>query len=424
MEVRPGYKRTEVGVIPEDWEVKTIDDLFAFLSTSSCSRSDLNENGEVFYIHYGDIHTKWDYRLDFDLDSVPLIMKEKVKNATLLADGDLVLVDASEDEEGSGKGVEVVNLKGRSAVAGLHTIALRCKSNELADGFKAYIQSMSVVRNQIRRLITGLKVFGISKTNLASVIIVFPPLPEQRAIAAVLSDVDALIAALDRLIAKKCAIKQGAMQQLLTGKTRLPGFSGAWEVKRLGDVCKITTGSKDVNEGNPNGEFPFFTCSRSITYSDTYSFDTEAILIAGNGDVGTRHYYRGKFEAYQRTYVLDKFQVNVGYIDQYLEKNLIPSLVVDKIGTSIPYIKLGNLQDFEVAFPVDKREIKAIATVLSDMDAEIVRSVRAATDIAGPVEYLAASVLRGERVTRYQPARSEAGLSVHSAGHKRHHGVG
>ena len=64
--------------------------------------------------------------------------------------------------------------------------------------------------------------------------------------------------------------------------------------------------------------------------------------------------------------------MNVGYIDQYLEKNLIPSLVVDKIGTSIPYIKLGNLQDFEVAFPVDKREIKAIATVLSDMDAEIV----------------------------------------------------
>lgn len=82
---------------------------------------------------------------------------------------------------------------------------------------------------------------------------------EQSAIAAALGDVDALLGGLDRLIAKKRDLKQAAMQQLLTGQTRLPGFNGEWEVKRLGEICQITTGRKDVNEGNTNGQYPFFT---------------------------------------------------------------------------------------------------------------------------------------------------------------------
>jgi len=218
---KAGTKRTEVGVIPEDWDVRRIEELFDFLSNSSCSRSDLTEDGEVFYIHYGDIHTKWDYMLDFSSVAVPRIKAEKVHNATPLRDGDLVLVDASEDEEGAGKGVEIMGLQGRWAVAGLHTIALRPKRNDLADGFKAYIQAMPGVKRQIRQLITGLKVFGISKTNLASVLIPLPPLPEQRAIAQVLSDMDAEIEALERKRAKAQAIKQGMMQELLTGRIRL-----------------------------------------------------------------------------------------------------------------------------------------------------------------------------------------------------------
>lgn len=81
-----------------------------------------------------------------------------------------------------------------------------------------------------------------------------------------------------------------------------------WQTKRLGDLCDIKTGKKDVNEGNPDGKYPFFTCAREHTYSDEYSFDTEALLVAGNGDVGHVSYYKGKFEAYQRTYVLSGFK--------------------------------------------------------------------------------------------------------------------
>lgn len=216
-----GYRQTEVGEIPEDWEARRIGELFDFLSTSSCSRGDLDETGDVYYIHYGDIHTKWNYKLDFDQEAVPQIRAEKVRNADLLRDGDLILVDASEDEEGAGKGIEIINLNQRRAVSGLHTIALRPKGNDLANGFKAYIQAMQPVKLQIRRLVTGLKVFGISKTSLESVAVPLPSLPEQHAIAEVLSDMDAALAALERQRAKVQALKQGMMAELLTGRVRL-----------------------------------------------------------------------------------------------------------------------------------------------------------------------------------------------------------
>ena len=194
---------------------------------------------------------------------------------------------------------------------------------------------------------------------------------EQEAIAEALGDADALIESLEQLIAKKRQIKQGAMQELLTGNKRLPGFSGQWAVKRLGEICRITTGKKDVNEGNPDGQYPFFTCSRSHTYSDSYSFDTEAILIAGNGDVGNLHYFNGKFEAYQRTYILSDFSANVDYLWQQLNAYLAESLGLGKIGSSIPYIRKENIIGFSFHSPQDETEQTAIATILSDMDAEI-----------------------------------------------------
>ena len=84
-------------------------------------------------------------------------------------------------------------------------------------------------------------------------------------------------------------------------------MKNGWRTRNLGELCRIRTGKKDVNQGNPAGKFPFFTCAAEHTFSDSYSFDTEALLIAGNGDVGNVSYYKGKFEAYQRTYVLSDF---------------------------------------------------------------------------------------------------------------------
>jgi len=134
---------------------------------------------------------------------------------------------------------------------------------------------------------------------------------------------------------------------------QIENLTSSYEIDQLKNLCQIKTGKKDVNQGNPNGEFPFFTCAQEHTYSDVYSFDTEAILIAGNGDVGNTKYYKGKFEAYQRTYVLSEFSnlVLPKYLYFILNSKLKTELNKLKQGSTMPYIKVGFLNNFQVPLP-------------------------------------------------------------------------
>jgi type I restriction enzyme M protein len=125
-----------------------------------------------------------------------------------------------------------------------------------------------------------------------------------------------------------------------------------YEVVNLKDITQIKTGKKDVNQGNPQGKYPFFTCAKEHTYSDSFSFDTEAILIAGNGDVGSVQYFNGQFEAYQRTYVLSNFNnVLPKYLYYVLKMVLKETVSKQKLGNTMPYIKLGMLETFEIPLP-------------------------------------------------------------------------
>ncbi len=134
---------------------------------------------------------------------------------------------------------------------------------------------------------------------------------------------------------------------------QIENLTSSYEIDQLKNLCQIKTGKKDVNQGNPNGEFPFFTCAQEHTYSDVYSFDTEAILIAGNGDVGNTKYYKGKFEAYQRTYVLSEFSnlVLPKYLYLILNSKLKTELSKLKQGSTMPYIKVGFLNNFQIPLP-------------------------------------------------------------------------
>lgn len=130
-------------------------------------------------------------------------------------------------------------------------------------------------------------------------------------------------------------------------------FSNAqWPMVKLGSLCKIETGKRDANHGNPNGEYHFFTCAKEHSYIDNFSFDTEALLIAGNGDVGAIKYFKGKFDAYQRTYVLSDFKdVSAKYLYHVLSLNLKKDLDLIKQGNTMPYIKMGMLSDYLVPIP-------------------------------------------------------------------------
>ena len=245
MEVKPGYKQTEVGVIPGEWVVKTFTEMFNFSGGYSASRDQLSSEGHC-YLHYGDIHgatkTTVDVRADFQDIPKLNIPLNRVASKSLLNDGDVVFVDASEDDEGTSKHIVVVNKDKQPFISGLHTIVAKSTTDELAHEYRRYCFQTAAIRHQFLFYAVGTKVSGISKTNIAKLKMPVPKVPEQRAIATALSDVDGLLGGLDRLIAKKRDLKQAAMQQLLTGQTRLPGFHGEWEVKRLGEICEIAMG--------------------------------------------------------------------------------------------------------------------------------------------------------------------------------------
>ena len=215
-----GYQQTEVGRIPEDWEVRTYGEMFEIRSTATYSRAMLSKNGPVGYVHYGDIHTKWSHFLDLDKVELPKIQEDQLRAYSLIQEGDLIMADASEDYEGIGASDEVINLRNKRAISGLHTVLLREKV-PFAPGFKGYLHCNKVIKAQMDRLATGLKVYGLSRTNLLSIKIPLPTFEEQRQIAEILQSMDAEILQLEAQLAKYRQLKQGMMQELLTGKTRL-----------------------------------------------------------------------------------------------------------------------------------------------------------------------------------------------------------
>lgn len=213
---------------------------------------------------------------------------------------------------------------------------------------------------------------NLSLSDISLLNFFLPPLPEQEKIADILGTWDEAIEKLSNLIEQKKLLKKGLMQKLLTGKTRLSTFTQPWKEVKLGEICNITTGKLDANAMVENGQYKFFTCAKEIYLIDNYAFNTEALLISGNGaNVGYIHYYKGKFNAYQRTYVLDKFTLNIFLVKYLLDQFLSNRIEKEKKAGNTPYIVLDTLAKMKLYLPIDISEQQAIADVLSTADDEI-----------------------------------------------------
>lgn len=153
---------------------------------------------------------------------------------------------------------------------------------------------------------------------------------------------------------------------MLKQKTKIPE---GWKEVLLSSVVNICTGKKDVNEGSLDGKYPFFSCSQKILKSDEYSFDAEAILLAGNGDFNIK-YFQGKFEAYQRTYILtNKGNNNLKFLYFVLFSN-IQNITKNNQGSTIKYIRIGDIENFKILLPPLSIQNK-IAEILETVDEEI-----------------------------------------------------
>jgi type I restriction enzyme S subunit len=236
MEVKPGYKRTDIGVIPEDWEVKNLKDCCIKLNVGFvgvCEPYYTTEESGVLLIRTGNLHGD-----KLDLSEVKLVTEEfhKKNKKSQITTGDILIA-----RHGYSGNAVLVPPSVEDANT-LNIVILRTDSSVLLNDYGAYAINSDPVRKQAANKTAGSTQGVINTKEIAILQIIFPPLPEQRAIAAALSDVDSLLSALDALLAKKRLIKQGAMQELLTGKRRLPGFTDEWDGKKIGEITHTTAG--------------------------------------------------------------------------------------------------------------------------------------------------------------------------------------
>ena len=180
-----------------------------------------------------------------------------------------------------------------------------------------------------------------------------------------------LFAALNERIAKQRDLVESLKKYkrgLLSNAFR---NASSWRKKRLGEICFIRTGKLDANAMINDGKYPFFTCARERYSIDTYAFDTDALLISGNGaNVGYIHHYTGKFNAYQRTYVLDQFQEDINYVHVFLNRFLSSRIDAEKKAGNTPYIVLSTLSDMEIYIP-DETTTKQLVDLFTQIENRI-----------------------------------------------------
>ena len=241
-------------------------------------------------------------------------------------------------------------------------------SNKVDKFFVYQLLQTNFIKSYFNNELTGSTIKNLGLSSIRNTPSPIPPsLAEQTAIATALSDADGLITGLEKLIAKKRNIKQGAMQQLLQPKE-------GWEVKKLGEISQIYTGKKNNQDKVENGKYPFFVRSKTIESINSYSFDGEAILIPGEGNIGSIfHYINGKFDYHQRVYKISDFNDKYSgkYIYRYITEHFGKHAMQNSVKATVDSLRLPTFQVFEIPFPPSKEEQTRIATILSDMDTEL-----------------------------------------------------
>lgn len=393
MEVRPGYKRTEVGIIPENWEVKPLKRISPKQSVGLViNPSTYFENsGTVPMLvgsHVSENHIEWESANRISDSSNSLL------SASRLVANDLVTVRVGEP--------------GITAVIPPELDGCNCASMMIVRQHQSFdsnwlcsVMNSPIGLTQIRNVQYGTaqKQFNIS--DAINFLYPVPPLPEQHIIAAALSDVDSLLSALKALLAKKRLIKQGAIQELLAGKRRLSGFSGEWEVKKFGELGKSLRGvsykgesdlspidtdkttrllrSNNVQNANVVFEDLQFVNSQRVSEHQIMR-ENDILICMANGSkdlVGKAAVFHAKdhhkytFGTFMGCFRLNSDEASSSFVAQTFQTNQYRNYIANLIaGSSINNLKPSDIESIEIPFP-SKPEQTAIAAILSDMDAEI-----------------------------------------------------
>lgn len=376
--MKQGYKQTEIGVIPEEWRVKHLNDFGDVISGGTPSTS-VKEywDGTVAWCTPSDItSTKGKYIFNTDR----YITNQGLRNssATVLPENSILLCTRATIGELKLSGVPMATNQGFKNL---------CSNDSGNVDYLYYL--LQTKRKDMLELAIGSTFLEISKKALCSIALQTPPLPEQELIAEALSDVDNMIISLEKLIAKKRAIKQGAMQELLTGKKRLPGFAGEWRKIALKELIKefivpMRDKPKDLNGPIPwcriedfNGKYLYSSKSdqgvtvETINNMNLKVFPKNTLLVSCSAYLGRCAIVKSELVTNQTFIGLvpnDNIDVDfLFYVMNGEEKNL--NLLSS--GTTISYLSREQFEDYKIYIPCEVSEQTAIASILSDMDSEI-----------------------------------------------------
>lgn len=385
--VPPGYKRTEVGVIPVEWDVSSLSELLEFRNGVNAEKRAYGDG--VPFINVLEVIANTHIRSS--VISGRIRLAGDVVDTFAVRRGDILFNRTSETQ--GEVGLASVYLGDETVVFGGFVIRGRQRAAVIHIVFAGYALRSSVVRSQIISRGQGVVRANIGQEDLSRVLVPLPPIPEQQTIAAALSDADTLIASLDKLIAKKRDVKAAAMQQLLTGRERLPGFSGEWEVKKLGDVAYVDVDSLSAST-DPDFEFNYISLEdvdcgvllSSVVHRFCLS-PSRARRRLRFGDILV-----STVRPNLKSHLL--FQIDRGewvcstgfsvvrcserfadcrFVFQQLFEGSVPAQIETLIsGSNYPAINGADVRAFRIPMPPTIEEQRAIAAVLSDMDAEIV----------------------------------------------------
>lgn len=360
--------------IPEGWKSEKLDDLFDILIGGTPSRKkqeywDKDKITGNTWVSIADLSKNETACID---DSKEYISDLGVKNSNVkLVPANTVIMSF---KLSVGKtAITKKELYTNEAIA-----AFIPKDNRIIDYRYLYFV-ISLLDYEIDSAIKG-KTLNKSKIQKAKILL--PPLKVQEKIAQILMSVDEEIEKTEQVIKKTEELKKGLMQELFSKgightkfkKTEIGMVPEEWKVTKLKKLVNFTTGKLNANAAEDNGKYPFFTCAQKTYKINTYSFDQKAILLSGNNAnaIYSIKYYDGKFNAYQRTYVISILDKNIlDYI--FLKENLnfrLNDLKDASFGTSTKFLTLALLQNIYVALPTIKEQ-KQIANILASVDEKI-----------------------------------------------------
>ena len=368
MEVKIGYKQTEIGIIPYDWEVKTVNELIDLLTDydANGSFSSVAENVRVYdYQHFAWYVRSTDLENNTNITNVRYVDEPSYNflKKTALYGGELLFL-----KRGDIGRIYLFEAKTKYATVAPNLYLLKL-NKAINSRYLFYFFNTKIGQQQLKSKNASSTLGALYKDDVKSILVATPTLKEQTAIANALSDTDSWINSLEQLLTKKRQIKQGAMQELLQPKED-------WEVKKLGDLFNITAGG-DLDVGKfsliQDEKYCFPIYSNALTNKGLYGFSLEykqnenTITVTARGQVGVANPRNHKYVAIGRVLMLNPItKLDINFISEFINNYVQFS----NESTGVPQLTAPQISNYEVILPIAEEQTR-IASILSDMDDEI-----------------------------------------------------